>query len=72
MSSGAGFGRSATMVDVMTPPENPWLKKISAAKVVLPKGVRILRNSSEESNAKDRHAALRVAKVKLRDFVDMA
>jgi hypothetical protein len=38
--------------------------------VPLPRGVRLLRNSSEESAAVDRHIRLRAAKEKLRDFMD--
>lgn len=71
MSSGNVFGRGATMDDVLNPPGNPWLKAISAAKVPLPKGVRLLRNSSEESAPFDRHVRLRAAKERLRDFADM-
>ncbi len=65
------FGRSATMGDVITPPENPWLRKVSAAKLALPPGVRILRNSSDEPAPFDRHVRLRVATARLRDFMDM-
>jgi hypothetical protein len=71
MSSGEIFGRGVTLGDVLNPPGNPWLKAISASKVPLPHGVRILRNSSEESTAFDRHVRLRAAKERMRDFVDM-
>jgi hypothetical protein len=71
MNSNEVFGRDASMYDVLNPPGNPWLKAISASKVPLPHGVRILRNSSEESTSFDRHVRLRAAKERLRDFVDM-
>jgi hypothetical protein len=71
MNSNEAFGRDASMYDVLNPPGNPWLKAISAAKVPLPKGVRLLRNSSEESAPFDRHVRLRAAKDRLRDFMDM-
>jgi hypothetical protein len=70
LSTGEPFGRIATLKDVLSPPGNPWLRGISAAKVPLPRGVRLLRNSSEESAAVDRHIRLRAAKEKLRDFMD--
>ncbi len=77
MSSGVTTGRALTMSDVLNPPCNPWLRDISASKVPLPSGVRVLRNSSDSagspdgSEAVDRHARLRAAKEKLRGFVDM-
>jgi hypothetical protein len=71
MSSGDLFGRGATMGDVLNPPSNPWLRAISSGKVPLPKGVRLQRNSSEESAALDRHARLRSAVKKLHDFEDL-
>jgi hypothetical protein len=71
MSMGDFFGHNASMGEVLNPPGNPWLKAISAGKVPLPKGVRLLRNSSEEASAVDRHTRLRVATKKLRDFMDL-
>ncbi len=77
MSSGVPVGRSLTLVDVLNPPGNPWLRDISAARIPLPRGVRILRNSSDSADSSDgtatfdRHARLRAAKEKLRDFMDM-
>ncbi len=71
MRSGAIFGHGATMGDVLNPPQNPWLRAISSGKVPLPRGVRLLRNSSEESAAFDRHVRMRAATIKLRDFVDL-
>ena len=71
MSSGGVSVRSATMGDVLNPPGNPWLRDISAAKVPLPPGVRVIRNLSDEPAAFDRHARLRAAKDKLLDFMDM-
>jgi hypothetical protein len=71
MNPDEAFGRDASMHDVLNPPGNPWLKTISASKVPLPHGVRILRNSSEEPASVDRHVRLRAAKDRLRDFMDM-
>jgi hypothetical protein len=76
MSSGATPGRALTLVDVLNPPGNPWLRDISAARIPLPRGVRILRNSSDSADSSDgtvafdRQARLRAAKEALRDFMD--
>ena len=76
MSSGVTTGRTLTLVDVLNPPCNHWLRDISAARVPLPRGVRILRNFSDSADSSDgtatfdRHARLRAAKEKLRGFVD--
>jgi hypothetical protein len=64
MKSGAIVGGGETMGDVLNPPQNPWLLAISSGKVPLPRGVRLLRNSSEESAALDRHARIRAATIK--------
>lgn len=71
MKSGKVFGRGATIEEVMTPPGNPWLREVSADRVALPQGVRIVRNSSDLPAVFDRHARLRAAKEKLRDFMDI-
>ena len=77
MSSAVTSGRALTMVNVLNPPGNPWLREISVAKIPLPRGVRILRNSSDSADSSDgtatfdRHARLRAAKETLRDFMDM-
>ncbi len=76
MSSGVTTGRAPTLTDVLNPPVNLWLREISAARIPLPRGVRILRNSSDSADSSDgtatfdRQARLRAAKEKLRDFVD--
>jgi len=59
------------MGDVLNPPGNPWLTAISAARVPLPEGVRLVRHSSDGSDALDRHVRLRAATARLRDFMDM-
>jgi hypothetical protein len=77
MSSGVPFGRSLTLVDVLNPLGNPCLRDVSAARIPLPRGVRILRNSSDSADSSDgtvtfdRQARLRAAKEKLRDFRDL-
>ncbi len=81
MSSAVTSGRALTMVNVLNPPGNRWLRDISTARVPLPRGVRILRNSSDSADSSDgtatfdrhthRHTRLRAAKEKLRDFMDM-
>ena len=69
------FGFGASLIDVLNPPANPWLKTVSGSKVVLPRGVRIRRNSSDQENARaaecERHAELRKAKEKLYGFIDL-
>jgi hypothetical protein len=76
MSSGVPVGRSLTLVKVLNPPGNPWLRDISTARVPFPRGVRILRNSSDSADSSDgtatfdRHTRLRAAKEKLRDLMD--
>jgi hypothetical protein len=76
MTSGVATGRAATLADVLNPPVNPWLRKVSVARIPLPSGVRILRNSSDSADSSDgtatfdRQARLRAAKEKLRDFMD--
>ena len=77
MSSGVTTGRALTLTDVLNPPSNPWLRDISAAKIPLPRGIRLLRNSSDSADSSDgtatfdRHARLRVAKENLRNFMDI-
>jgi hypothetical protein len=77
MSSGVPVGRSLTLVDVLNPPANPWLRDISTPRIPLPRGVRVLRNSSDSVDSSDgtatfdRQARLRAAKEKLRDFMDL-
>jgi hypothetical protein len=76
MSTGAVTGRAPTLADVLNPPLNPWLREVSVARIPLPRGVRILRNSSDSADSSDgtatfdRQARLRAAKEKLRDFAD--
>jgi hypothetical protein len=76
MSSSVATGRAATLADVLNPPVNPWLREVSVARIPLPRGVRILRNSSDSADSSggtatfDRHARLRAAKEKLREFMD--
>jgi hypothetical protein len=77
MNSGVTPGRALTLVDVLNLPGNPWLRHISAARVPLPCGVRILRNFSDSADSSDstatfdRHVRLRAAKEKLRDLMDI-
>ena len=77
MSSGVTTERAPTLADVLNPPVNPWLREVSVARIPLPRGVRLLRNSSDSADSSDgtatfdRHARLRAAKEKLRDFMDM-
>ena len=74
MGSGSS-GRGASLIDVLRPPENPWLKAISDARIVLPQGVRIRRNSSDQgegmANAFERHVARLSANARLRNVIDM-
>ena len=35
-------------IDVLSPPENPWLKEISLRKSGLPVGVRVVRFSDDD------------------------
>lgn len=64
MSSGVTAGRALTLADVLNPPVNPWLCEVSVARIPLPRGVRILRNSSDSEDSSDgtatfdRHARL--------------
>ena len=77
MNSGVTTGRIPTLADVFNPPANPWLREVSVARIPLPHGVRILRNSSDSADSSDgtatldRHVRLRAAKEKLRDFMDI-
>jgi hypothetical protein len=77
MSLGVTTGRALTLADVLSPPFNPSLRNISAAVIPLPRGVRILRNSSDSVDSSDgtttfdRQARLSAAKEKLRDFMDI-
>lgn len=38
------------LIDVISPPENPWLKEISLRKLGLPVGVRVVRFSDDDSD----------------------
>ncbi len=38
------------LIDVLSPPENPWLKEISLRKLHLPLGVRVVRFSDDDSD----------------------
>ena len=77
MSSGVATERAPTLADVLNPPVNPWLREVSVARISLPRGVRLLRNSSDSADWSDgtvtfdRHARLRAAKEKLRNFMDI-
>ncbi len=42
-----------SLVDVLTPPDNQWLKKLSWSKVNLPAGVRVVRFSDADDDKTD-------------------
>ncbi len=62
------FGTS--LLDIIDPPGNPWLKDLQRGKAELPRGVRLVRHSSGDTDSFDRSTALREAKRKLRDFAE--
>jgi hypothetical protein len=68
MSSGVATERAPTLAAALEP-------MVSRGLFPLPRGVRLLRNSSDSADSSDgtvtfdRHARLRAAKEELRDFV---
>jgi len=42
-----------SLVDVLVPPENPWLKKVSKSKANLPAGVRVVRFNADDDERFD-------------------
>lgn len=45
--------QALSLVDVLTPPENQWLKQISRSKANLPAGVRVVRFSDAGDDESD-------------------
>lgn len=45
--------QTLSLVDVLTPPENHWLKRISRSKANLPTGVRVVRFSDAGDDNSD-------------------
>ncbi len=44
---------SITLIDVLTPPVNQWLKELSRRKANLPTGVRVVRFSESDEDGPD-------------------
>jgi len=44
-----------SLIDVLVPPENPWLKKLSKSKANLPAGVRVVRFTVDDDDRLDNY-----------------
>lgn len=42
-----------SIIDVLVPPENPWLKKLAKSKANLPAGVRVVRFNVDDDDRLD-------------------
>lgn len=57
-----------TLIDILEPPRNPWLKKLLSGKGKAPAGVRVVRFEGQDDF--DATEYLGEAKAKLRDFAE--
>ena len=60
---------SPGMMEVLSPPTNPWLKACGK-KAAVPEGVLLVQHSSDEGDAFERQERLRCARAALREFVE--
>lgn len=61
---------STSLIEILIPPGNPWLRHFVPGKTEMPKGVRVVRHAGSDEDTFDRNESLRRAKRKLHDFVD--
>lgn len=57
------MSQTLSILDVLDPPENHWLKSLQKRKLNLPTGVRVIRFDGEENDATDERDSDLVAKV---------
>ena len=60
----------STLLDILDPPGNPWLKDLQRGKAHLPAGVRLMRHSSGDTDTFESSEDLGEAKRKLRDVIE--
>jgi hypothetical protein len=60
-----------SLLDILDPPLNTWLRELGKRKVPLPAGIRLVRHENGEEDAFERSERLRVARQKLHDFADL-
>lgn len=56
------MSQTLSILDVLDPPENQWLKSLQKRKLNLPTGVRVIRFDGEEDEHPDEREFVRVAK----------
>jgi hypothetical protein len=61
---------STSLIEILDPPGNPWLRQFVPGKTEKSKGVRIVRHAGSDEDTFDRNERLRAAKRKLHDFID--
>lgn len=54
-----------SLLEILAPPQNPWLKQFVPGITHLPTGVRIIRHAGTEDDQIERNERLRIAKRKL-------
>ena len=59
-----------SLMDILDPPFNTWLRQLGKGKVSLPAGIRLVRHENGEEDAFERNERLRKAKQKLHEFAD--
>jgi hypothetical protein len=60
-----------SLMDILDPPGNTWLRELGKGKAPLPGGVRLVRHVCGEEDTLDRNERLRLARRKLHDFADL-
>ncbi len=59
-----------SLMEILDPPGNPWLRDLTKCKTALPAGIRLLRHAGGEDDTFERNERLRKAKRKLHDFAE--
>jgi hypothetical protein len=59
---------STSLIEILDPPGNPWLRQFVPGKTEMPKGVRIVRHAGSNEDTFDRNERLHIARRKLHDW----
>lgn len=62
--------KATSLMDILDPPRNAWLRALSAGRIAIPPGIRILHHVQTEEDAFERNERVRTARRKLHEFSD--
>ena len=59
-----------SLLDILVPPGNPWLRGLIPGKTVLPKGVRVVRHNVADEESLNGDACLDHARARLHECAE--